>query len=506
VKLLIASFKHETNTFSSVPTPLSRFYLDGRLPAGDDAIRQFRGSGSVLGGMLEVLDAAVCEYLLPVAAEGWPSGPVHDDAFEHIAGKICKVLAEQSVDGILLDLHGAMVTQSYTDGEGELLRRVRELAPRVPIAVSLDMHANVSPDIVDALDILCGYQTYPHVDERETGARAARLLLRTVRGEIQPALAWGSVPMLPHVMAQSSLDEPNRSLQARCMAANREGVLDASLFTGFPHADTPHSGLSAVVISDGDRRSAAHLRDGLLADAWAVRGDFEFAVEPLSESVALAKRLADEKPGKPVFILDHYDNAASGGSMQELAVLKEILRQELKDVVFFALFAPDAVEVVQEAGIGAAVQLALEHPGEGASPLLVQATVQQLSDGRATAENEHHEGIFLGMGASALVRCEGVDIILISLPMEPFDVTCFTHFGVDIANRRFVVLKSRVHWRAAFEDMVGATVPCAGSGACTSNYDELDFQRVRRPIYPLDPVVEFEPLCIEKFHSRGRPG
>ena len=161
MKLLIASFKHETNTFSSVPTPLSRFYLDGRLPAGDDAIRQFRGSGSVLGGMLEVLDAAVCEYLLPVAAEGWPSGPVHDDAFEHIAGKICKVLAEQSVDGILLDLHGAMVTQSYTDGEGELLRRVREFAPRVPIAVSLDMHANVSPDIVDALDILCGYQNSP---------------------------------------------------------------------------------------------------------------------------------------------------------------------------------------------------------------------------------------------------------------------------------------------------------------------------------------------------------
>ena len=143
MKLVIAQMKHETNTFSPVPTPIGRFARSGSIPLeGEDAIRAFRGTGDGLGAYIELAEKAGAQYMLAIAASAWPSGPVEDDAFDYIAERICGAVAS-GCDAILLDLHGAMVTQSHEDGEGELLRRIREIAPDVLIAVSLDMHTNL---------------------------------------------------------------------------------------------------------------------------------------------------------------------------------------------------------------------------------------------------------------------------------------------------------------------------------------------------------------------------
>src|SRR5436305_6118444 len=315
MRLLIAMMKHETNTFSPVPTPLARFGHGPGPLYGDAAIRAYRGTGSGLGAYLDLAERERAEIVLPIAAGAPPSRPVEDAAFEHMASAICDAVAKGGYDGMFLDLHGAMVTGSFEDGEGELLRRIRAIDPKTPIAVSLDMHANLYDAMIENATVVTGYRTYPHIDTYDTAKRAGEILLRAMRGEISPVMAWGNVPMLPHVMRQGSDDYPNKELQARCAAMSTEGALAASLFAGFPHADISNAGLSAVVVTDGDRGLAERLRDELLGQAWRDREDFVYRIEPLPQSLARAKALPAPAAGEgPIVLVDHYDTCCSGGT------------------------------------------------------------------------------------------------------------------------------------------------------------------------------------------------
>ncbi len=355
MRIVVAQMSHETNTFSPVITDLKRFSHG----EGERAISTFRGTATCLGGYIALCEAAGAEIVLPIAAGAPPSGPVEDDAFEYIAQRIVAA-AERGCDAMLLDLHGAMVTRTYADGEGELLRRIRAVAPNVPIALALDMHANLYPETVARVDVIAGYQTYPHIDMDETALRAGRALLRMLAGEVKPTMVWGNAPMLPHVMRQGTDDFPNAQLQARAREMERDGALAVSLFTGFPHADIEQAGLSVVVVTDGDRRLAEQWRDELLDQAWKERAAFVYVPEPLADSVAKAKAIGRE-PGAtgPVILLDHYDNTASGGTMDTTEVLAEILRQGLDDVAVFGIFDPAAVQQMVEVGVGNEVTVSL---------------------------------------------------------------------------------------------------------------------------------------------------
>ena len=356
MRLLIAMMKHETNTFSPVPTPLARF---GPL-YGDAAIRAYRGTGTGLGAYLDLAEREGAEIVLQIAAGASPSGPVEDAAYKHITDAICEAAAKGGFDGIMLDLHGAMLTESLEDGEGEFLRRLHTIDPKTPIAVSLDMHANLYDAMITNATVVTGYRTYPHVDTYETAKLAGEILLRAMRGEVKPVMAWRNEPMLPHVMRQGTDDHPNKELQHRCAAMSSEGALAASVFTGFPHADISNAGLSAVVVTNGDRRLAEELRDELLGRAWVEREAFVYKIEPLEQSVARAKAMTPGQPGEgPVVLLDHYDNCASGGTMDTTVVLAEILRHGLEDVAAFAIYDPEAVRQAIAAGIGAGVTLSI---------------------------------------------------------------------------------------------------------------------------------------------------
>jgi len=301
MRLLTAMMKHETNTFSPVPTPLRRF----RPLYGEAAIRAYRGTGTGLGAYLDLAERERAEIVLPIAAGAPPSRPVEDAAYTHITDMICEAVARGGFDGILLDLHGAMVTESLEDGEGQFLKRLRAIDPKTPIAVSLDMHANLYDDIIANATVITGYRTYPHIDTYETAKLAGEILLRAIRGEVRPVMAWGNVPMLPHVMRQGTDDHPNRELQHRCAAMGSEGALAASLFTGFPHADITNAGLSAVVVTDCDRKLAEDLRDELLDRAWVEREAFVYKIEPLQQSVAHAKAMPPSQPEEgPIVLLD----------------------------------------------------------------------------------------------------------------------------------------------------------------------------------------------------------
>src|SRR5271167_827453 len=341
MRLLIAMMKHETNTFSPVPTPLARFGNGPGPLYGEAAIRADRGTGTGLGAYLDLAEREGAEIVLPIAAGAPPSGPVEEAAYAEITDRICAAAARGGFDGIMLDLHGAMVTRSLEDGEGQFLKRLRAIDPKTPIAVSLDMHANLYDEVIANATVVTGYRTYPHIDTYETALLAGEILLRTIRGEVRPVMAWGNVPMLPHVMRQGTDDHPNRELQHRCAAMSAEGALAASLFTGFPHADITNAGLSAVVVTDGDRALAERLRDELLDRAWGEREAFVYRLEPLEETLARARAIEAPKAGEgPIVLLDHYDNCASGGTMDTTAVLAEILRQGLEDVAAFAIYDP----------------------------------------------------------------------------------------------------------------------------------------------------------------------
>ncbi|MGE5638625.1 MAG: M81 family metallopeptidase, partial [Clostridia bacterium] len=292
MRLVLAQMKHETNTFSPVPTPLSRFAHGRDRPwEGREAYEEFKGTGTALGGFIDVAERAGAEIVLPIAAQAWPSGRVSQEAFEYIAGKIVDAV-KQGCDGVLLDLHGAMVTERFDDGEGELLARIRRLAPRLPIGVAHDMHANLFPAAARCCTSLAGYQTYPHVDMYETGVRAAQPILNLLSNQSKPFLAFGHRPMLPHVMRQSSLDSPNKEIQQRAKDMEKQGALSATFFVGFPHADIAHAGASAVVVTDNYPDLARRYCDELLDMAWQQRAAFVYQPEKLESSIQKAKVLA----------------------------------------------------------------------------------------------------------------------------------------------------------------------------------------------------------------------
>lgn len=493
MRVAVAMMSHETNTFSPVVTDLARFSGSGGVPPeGEQALRIFRGTASCLGGYLSVCDARGADAFVPVAAGAAPSGPVRRDAYEYICERI--VAAATRCDAMLLDLHGAMVTEDHDDGEGELLRRIRAVAPELPIAVSLDMHANVTEAMVSLATVICGYHTYPHVDMDGTAARAAEILFDAIAGKTRPVMVWGHAPMLPHVMRQGTDDEPNKALQARAMALEADGALAVSLFTGFPHADIHDAGLSVVTVTDGDAASAAAIRDELLDQAWADREAFVYHVEPLAASLARARELADGPGQGPVVLLDHYDNTASGGTMDTTEVLSAVLDAGLDRAAFFAIYDPAAVEAMAAAGVGAELTLSLggklHMPAlrRQSRPIEVTGRVRLLAEGSFPATVAMSRGLTMNMGRAGVLRVGGIDVVVISRHLEPFDPGCLRSLGIEPLALRFLVLKSRIHYRVGFRDLARAMVECAGRGVCTSDYGELTFRKVRRPIFPLDGV------------------
>ncbi len=248
-----------------------------------------------------------------------------------------------------------------------------------------------------------------------------------------------------------------------------------------------------MVVTDGDRELSERLRDELLDRAWVEREAFVYKIEPLEQSVARARAMPPPAPGEgPIVLLDHYDNCASGGTMDTTAVLAEIMRLGLEGVAAFAIYDPEAVQQAIAAGIGAQVALsiggkiAMPAIPADSPPLAVSGTVKTISNGHYRNRGPMARGVQMDMGAAVVLDTGAVEIVLISRHVEPSDLNCLLALGIDPMQKRYVMLKSRIHWRAGLGKLASAVVECAGVGVCTSDYGQLRFKKVRRPIYPLD--------------------
>ena len=491
MRVVIAMMKHETNTFSPVPTPLARFASGQVEPyRGEEVIQAYKGTNSAVAAFLDLAAEAGADVVTPIAASARPSGPVEQSAYQAMCDAICDAVAA-GCDACLLDLHGAMVTEELEDGEGALLKRLRAINPHLPIACAFDMHTNLYPEIIANCTTLAGYQTYPHIDNYDTGLRAGKPLFAMLAGKAKPTVAWGQKPMLPHVMCQGTGRFPNQDLQNRTKEMEAEpDVLSATLFVGFPHADISQAGLSAVVVTDNNPEKAQAYTDELLEFAWKHRADWVYQIEPLEQSLARAAQVTEG----PVVLLDHYDNAASGGTMDTMTVLGGILDAGLDNVAAFAICDPRAVQEMIAAGIGNQVTVSLggkmSMPSLGlqGQPREVTGRVRLIHNGQYRNEGPAGTGVLFDQGPTVVLDTGKVEIVVISRQNEPNDQQAFKALGIDPAKKKFLMLKSRVHWRAGFEAMAKNVIECAGTGVCTSDYSQLTFEKVRRPIYPLDEM------------------
>jgi microcystin degradation protein MlrC len=499
VRVVLARMNHETNTFSPVATPLAAFGPDGPT-FGAAALAEARGTRTGLGAFIDACDARGCDVRVAVNATANPSGPVDDGAYARMAGAIVDAVARAIEDGgcgaILLDLHGAMVTQSLQDAEGDLLRRVRATAPGIPLGAALDLHGNVTAEMVAHADVLVGFKTYPHVDMYETGAHAARLLFDAVDGRARPVAAWAQVPLLSHTLMSGT--ETAGSMRRAVLAAKTleaEGLLAASVFAGFSLADIRDAGMSVVVVADGDRAAAQRAAYALASGLWGERKGFVYASAPLSASIATARRLRAEAPAGagPVLLLDHGDNVMSGGSCDVMAVLAECRRQGMARIAMGPVCDPAAVAQAMAAGVGQRVSLPVGNKTplglpESSPPMPIEGRVRALTDGRFRITGPVYTGQTAAMGRTAVIEADDVTLVLTERTMEPLDVGVFASAGIDPARYDYLILKSRMYCRPVFAPLAHALVECDSRGVTSSDYSLFDFRRVRRPIHPLDPM------------------
>jgi microcystin degradation protein MlrC len=495
MKVVIAQLQHETNTFSPVPTPWESFGGHGGPALGRDAYDAMKDTRLPMAAFIHLAEAEGAQIVTPFAAWANPSGPVDGTAFDRFCDILCEEVAK-GCDAIFLDLHGAMVVADRTDdGEGTLLERVRAVAPHTPLAVSLDLHANVTDAMVRNATVIAGYKTYPHVDQYEAGHLAGSILWRAIRGEVKPVMAWGNRPLLAHTLRQNTEESPNRDFTDAAREAERQGLLAASAFGGFQQADMHEAGVSAVVVSDGNAAEAGQACERILDVAWAHREDFIYRGRPLDEALAEAKRLGEETGG-PILLLDHADNCASGANQDTMYVLRAALAAGLTGIAVGPTRDPEAVAAMIAAGVGATVTLdiggKMDMPaiGRKGEPLRLTGVVRAITDGEYTVTGPQFTGMRCYMGRTAVLDTGSAEIVLIERNQEPWDRAVFTSVGIDPTRKRFLLLKSRMYFRPVFLPIARGMVFCDAPGVGTSDWTAFEYRKLRRPIYPLDAFPE----------------
>jgi microcystin degradation protein MlrC len=490
MKIVIAQMQHETNTFSPVPTPWEAFGNDGPF-LGRAAYEAMKGTRLPMAAYIDLAEAAGAQVAIPVAAWANPSGPVDGQAYDRICELICAEVAK-GCDAVFLDLHGAMVVADRTDdGEGTLLEKIRALSPDVPIAVSLDLHANVTERMVRNCTVIAGYKTYPHVDQYESGRLAGSILLRAIRGEVKPVMAWGNVPLLAQTLRQNTGESPMKDCVDAARAAEKGGLLAATAFGGFQMADIHDAGLSVVTVADGDRQKAESACRAILDIAWRQKEEFIYRGEPLEQALTKAKVMA-EHTGGPVLLLDHADNCASGATQDTMYVLKAALQQGLTGIAVGPVRDPEAVAEMVKAGVGAKVTVKvggkMDMPAIGVKgePLELSGVVRAITDGEYTITGPQFQGMRCYMGRTVVLDTGAAEIVVTEKNQEPWDRGVFTSVGIDPTRKRFLLLKSRMYFRPVFLPIAKGMVFCDSIGVGSSDWKQFQFHKLRRPIYPLD--------------------
>ncbi len=481
MRLAIGGFLHESHSFAPMPTGWRQFFEAGGFPNlqyADTLLDTLRPISVPAGGAIEVAEAAGATLAPLIWCFANPAGPVTREAFERISGlmlaELSLALDAGPLDGVYLDLHGAMVSDDFSDAEGELLRRVRAVVGEaVPITASLDPHANMTAEMVALSDALVPFRTYPHIDMRDAGAQAMRLLLRLAGGEPRWPKVFRSVDFLVPLTSQCTLVEP----MAGVMDARRklgEGLAELAYCFGFPYADFPGCG-QAIAAYGANAEAAA---DALLAEIAAREAQFMGGVMPAAEAVAEAIRLAASAT-RPIVIADTQDNPGGGGHGDTTGLLAELIAQDAQGAVLAVMNDAESAAACHAAGQGASISLSLGGHSDGA-PLAVTGVVERLGDGRFTLSGPMGAGNPADLGRCALLRVSsGVRVVVVSRKMQAHDQEVFRQLGVEPAAQKIVAVKSSVHFRAHFQPIAAAVLVAAAPGPVVADPAGLPFTDLR---------------------------
>jgi microcystin degradation protein MlrC len=492
-RIAAAQLSHETNVFSAVRTDLAAFEGSG-LTTDPDLIARDRGTNSAFGGFIAGAEEQDFE-LLPIASV-WatPSGMVTSDAFDALSAILIDgIRALQPIEGLLLALHGAMVSERELDADGVLLELARaELGPDIPIVATLDLHANISPRMVAAADVLIGYETYPHVDMAARARDAAAVMRRLLDREVAPTAALVKPSMLPTSQRMTTDREPMRALLAMAAEARRDPrVLNVTIAGGFPPADVEEAGLSVLVTTDGDAALARSIAKRIADETWRRREQFLGGVSTFDEAAAaIHARPPDEKP---IVVVDIGDNPWTGGPGDSVELVRFLIELGVSNAAVALVADPESVQRCVAAGAGNAVSLELGGKTDRlhGEPLSIEARVALLSDGRYVNDGPMMAGLGVDLGPSAVVHLGPSDlaVLVTSRAETPIDRNVFRRHGIESTALSVIGLKGKGHFRAAFEPIASQVVLVEGPGITGADLSRLPFQRIRRPIWPLDPDI-----------------
>ncbi len=484
-RIAVGGIQHETNVFGPYPATFEVFAARDEWPPlcrGERMLDEVDGMNLPITGAIDRLRALGHEIVPMLWCSATPSAQVTEDAFERISAMFLETLQSTPVDGVFLDLHGAMVCAHAPDGDGELLRRIRaSVGAAVPIAASLDLHANISEQMVAEASVLESFRSYPHVDMAETGARAADLLDQLLRHQLArfPASATRRTDFLIPPVFGCTLVDPAKAIYQRLEELVRGDVAGVSLACGFPLSDVPEAG--PVVVSYGfDDLAVQRAADELLAEIERREAEFKGRLYSVSEAVSEAMRLSAGASG-PVILADSQDNPGGGGSGDTTEILRELVARDAQHAVVGVLNDAAAAQAAHQAGIGESLNISLGGKSglPGNSPFTAEFRVLALDDGRFRATGPMLLDAEMDFGPMALLEVGGVRVVVGSRAIQTMDQSMFRHLGVEPCEQGIIALKSSVHFRNDFQHFALAVLSVIAPGPVTVNLAEVPFSDAR---------------------------
>lgn len=487
-RIAVAGFQHETNTFAPLKADLAAFEVRSDWPPlcrGERLLSEIDGVHLPITGAVGAFIAAGHTVVPLLWCSATPSDRVTRGAYETVVGQMLDMLADQwPVDALYLDLHGAMVCDHLDDGEGELLRRLRKAySPDFPIAVSLDLHANISQQMVDKASLIDCFREYPHTDMGECGARTARGLMQLLE-QGQGAVAHTVMHKLDYQIPLTqgcTLVDPARAVYRRLeQLADTAGLASVVFACGFPLADVADSG-PAIVVTGSDAAQVQSVADALLAELTAWESDFGLQIHSPEAAIALVQQQLLLPGSGPVVLADTQDNPGGGGAGDTVGIFKALLAAAVQSAVVGMVADPALANAAHSAGVGATISGELgEWSGfTGEAPYSGSFRVLALGDGNCTATGPMWRGAHLAMGSCALLQVDGVRVAVSSTNMQLADQAMLRHFGVEPQDEQIIALKSSVHFRNDFQDIARQVLMVASPGPVTADLSTLEYKHLR---------------------------
>ena len=490
MRIAVGCIGHETNTFSLVPTTIDSF-KNWRYYVGAAMFPAFQNTGTIMGGYMDAAKKLGMELVPLLWTFANPSGIVEQSAYDTLKSEFLDLLrGVGQIDGVLLDLHGAMAVKELEDGEGDLIEAVRASVGTLPIVTTLDLHANIGPQMAENADVIIGYDTYPHVDMYDRGYEAAQLLHEIIEGKVEPTMAYRQLPLLTPPPGQSTMKQPMIDVVKKLHALEEQaGVETATLSMGFPFADISIAGVSVLVTTNNDQALADRLADEFSDYIWEIRETFQGNLVSIEEAI----EHANKTEGKPIVFAEGSDNPGGGAPCDGTHILRAFIDANVQDAVFAIIADPESVNLAFEAGVGNNVSLKVggkTDPRHG-EPVALNGYVKLISDGEFVHKGPMSRGIKSGMGRTVVLKIGGIEIILTENRTQPYDAEVLRSVGIEPTDRKIIVLKSAVHFRADYTPIAHEILDVDTPGVHSPNLLSYAYKNVRRPIYPLDMNAEF---------------